>query len=56
LIQLVKQYAVSGKRIHDANIVATMRAFSITKIFTKNTKDFFAFNEIELLDFIGNKR
>ncbi|MDM8523856.1 PIN domain-containing protein [Desulfococcaceae bacterium HSG8] len=47
--QLVGRYAVSGKRIHDTNIVATMMAFSIAKIFTKNTQDFAVFNEIELL-------
>lgn len=49
LIQLIEQYSISGKRIHDANIVATMMACSTEKLFTKNTKDFVAFKEVELL-------
>jgi len=46
---LVEHYHISGKRIHDVNIVATMMAFSVTRLFTKNTKDFMIFKEIDLL-------
>lgn len=32
--------AVGGKQIHDANIVATMQAYQIPKLFTLNVVDF----------------
>ena len=40
LIQLVKQYPIQGKQIHDANIVATMLAHNIPNLFTLNVADF----------------
>ncbi len=40
LLDLIAQYAIGGKQIHDANIVATMRAYSITRLLTHNTNDF----------------
>jgi len=40
LLTLLNNYAVSGKQIHDANIVATMLANDIVALLTLNTKDF----------------
>lgn len=40
LLQLIIAHSVTGKQIHDANIVATMIANNITHIFTHNVKDF----------------
>ena len=49
LVALIKKYDLKGKRIHDANIVATMLAFSITAILTVNIDDFKKFAEITIL-------
>ncbi len=50
---LIKKYNLSGKKIHDANIVATMQAFNITKLVTHNVKDFQRFAEyIEIIPLI----
>ncbi len=46
LQNLLIQYNISGKKVHDANIVATMQAFKIPKILTHNTKDFERFSDI----------
>ncbi|PJF29551.1 MAG: hypothetical protein CUN52_07855 [Phototrophicales bacterium] len=40
LLQLVKQYPIQGKQVHDANIVATMLAHDIPNLFTLNVVDF----------------
>ena len=49
LKSLVERYKLRGKIIHDANIVATMMANSITKLFTLNVGDFKRFSELEIL-------
>jgi predicted nucleic acid-binding protein len=49
LLVLLKKYQLKGKRIHDANIVATMLAFSISSIFTGNEPDFKKFTEIRII-------
>jgi len=46
---LVERYKLRGKIIHDANIVATMMANSIAKLFTLNVGDFKRFSELEIL-------
>jgi predicted nucleic acid-binding protein len=46
LKHLIDDYNLSGKKIHDANIVATMQAYNITKLLTHNIKDFERFNNI----------
>lgn len=38
--RLVNQYQVSGVQVHDARLVATMRAHSVSHILTFNVKDF----------------
>jgi predicted nucleic acid-binding protein len=50
LTTLITSYNISGKRIHDANIVATMMSYSISHLFTKNVDDFKVFKEIQLLE------
>lgn len=40
LLRLVDDFQVSGKQVHDTNIVATMRAYEIGTLLTHNTKDF----------------
>ncbi|HHV81927.1 TPA: type II toxin-antitoxin system VapC family toxin [bacterium] len=49
LLGLIRKYEIKGKRIHDANIVATMFDNTITKLFTINVKDFENFEDIELI-------
>lgn len=46
LLELVEQFPLGGKRIHDANIVATMLAHGIPKLLTHNTNDFLAFSNL----------
>lgn len=48
LIQLISTYDIKGKRIHDANIVATMMAYEISDLLTMNVDDFKNFKEIKL--------
>jgi predicted nucleic acid-binding protein len=47
LHKLVADYQLKGKRIHDANIVATMRENGLTQLKTYNQADFTAFDGIE---------
>jgi len=46
LLQLLANYKVGGKQVHDANIVATMKAYGITTLLTHNAKDFERFAEL----------
>jgi predicted nucleic acid-binding protein len=46
LLALVKQIAVGGAQIHDANIIATMQAYNIPTLLTHNTKDFKRFSSL----------
>lgn len=46
LRQLVRDHGVVGKRIHDANLVATMLVHGISRIITENLDDFAVFAEI----------
>jgi predicted nucleic acid-binding protein len=46
LFSLVQKYNLSGKKIHDANIVATMQTYNITKLLTNNVKDFERFTDV----------
>jgi len=49
LIELIKNFYINGKRIHDANIVATMLTNSISRLFTVNVTDFKKFKEIDIV-------
>lgn len=48
LTELVECFCLQGKRIHDANIVATMATHAISQLITENTGDFKVFNEITI--------
>jgi len=39
-------YSITGSKIHDANIVATMQYYGIKSILTHNTKDFEQFSDL----------
>lgn len=39
-LHLVKQYAVQGKQVHDARLVAVMQAYGLTHLLTFNGEDF----------------
>jgi predicted nucleic acid-binding protein len=47
---LVERHDLKGKRIHDANIAATMMAHHIKNILSFNIKDYTPFSEIKALD------
>lgn len=48
LLALITDHSVSGKRIHDANIIALMTEHGISHLVTLNTDDFKAFSGIYL--------
>lgn len=48
LASLVGRYRLKGKRIHDANIVATMLENGLTKLITLNPGDFSSIKEVEV--------
>jgi len=48
LRDIVRRYQVRGKQIHDANIVATMLNFGVTRLATFNRADFERYKEISL--------
>ena len=47
LRKLTAAHDLKGKRIHDANVVATMLVHGIRRLITENTRDFDVFDEIE---------
>ena len=49
LKKLIQAYNIKGKRIHDANIVATMMVNTIAFLFTLNVDDFKGIKEVELI-------
>lgn len=53
LLSLIDALQISGKQIHDANIVATMQAYGIGTLLTHNTKDFQRFTPIISLEGIA---
>ena len=48
LMDLIKKYDLMGKKIHDANIVATMITKNIPELLTYNIGDFNVFEEIKI--------
>ncbi|MBN2006492.1 MAG: type II toxin-antitoxin system VapC family toxin [Anaerolineae bacterium] len=48
LRDLLRRYPLCGKRIHDANLVAVMLTYGITRLATYNRDDFVVFKEIVL--------
>lgn len=47
LRQLTRRHGVTGKRIHDANVVATMLTHGVSRLITENPADFASFPEID---------
>lgn len=52
LLALMETYAIGGKQVHDANLVATMQAHHIHCLLTHNTGDFQRFADILTLEAI----
>jgi predicted nucleic acid-binding protein len=48
LRDLIRRYQVRGKQIHDANIVAVMSSYGISRLATYNSIDFERFKEVML--------
>jgi len=40
LLAILRDVPVGGRQVHDANLVATMRAFGLTRLLTFNAADF----------------
>jgi predicted nucleic acid-binding protein len=49
LREIIRAGEVTGKRIHDANIVATLRAHGLSILLTENAADFKGFPDIRLV-------
>jgi len=45
LLELVRRHGVKGKQVHDANVVATMRANGLKRLATFNVADFARFED-----------
>ena len=52
LLALMETYAVGGKQVHDANLVATMRAVGVRCLLTHNLQDFQRFADLIALEAI----
>lgn len=46
LLHLMQSISVSGKQVHDANIVATMQAHGVPRLLTDNVADFARFSSL----------
>ena len=53
LRHMASLHSLRGKRIQDANIVATMETHGIRALITENGEDFKAFGEIEVMELAG---
>lgn len=45
LLELLQDYKIGGKQIHDANIVATLQTYGIRCLLTHNRQDFERFGD-----------
>lgn len=52
LLELLQDYKIGGKQIHDANIVATMHTYGIRCLLTHNRQDFERFGDTITLETI----
>ena len=51
---LLERYQVRGKQVHDANIVAVMKAYGVKRLATRNAADFQRYDdEISIEPFVG---
>jgi len=49
-LELVKKYSVTGKRVHDARLVAVLEVHAVENLITFNTADFVVFPSLSLVD------
>ena len=49
LLKLTEKYNITGQKVHDTTITATMIEYSLTEILTYNKLDFDVFNEIKVI-------
>lgn len=49
-LELVKQFPIHGKRVHDARLVAVLQAHAVRHLITFNGSDFNAFKSLSLVD------
>ncbi len=49
-LELVKQLPVHGKRVHDARLVAVLKAHAVEHLISFNASDFAAFPSLSLVD------
>ena len=49
-MELVSQYKLKGKRIHDANVAATMVENGLSQLVTINGKDYEKFDEVKIIE------
>jgi predicted nucleic acid-binding protein len=49
-LQLIVDFNVSGRQVHDARLAAHMLVRNIPTLLTSNTKDFLRYPQIQLLD------
>lgn len=54
LTQLVARFAVRGKKVHDANVVATMAVWGIDRLTTFNGSDFRRYEPVVTLEAISS--
>ncbi|TAN58082.1 MAG: PIN domain-containing protein [Rhodospirillales bacterium] len=50
LLKIIQDHKVSGRNIHDANIVATMLASGVRRLLTANVKDFQIYSSLIALE------
>ena len=49
-LELVEALPVSGKRVHDARLVAVLQAYEVENLITFNTSDFSGFPALAVID------
>jgi predicted nucleic acid-binding protein len=49
-LAIVAAYGVTGRKVHDARLVAVMLAYSLTHLLTSNTQDFKSYSAITSVD------
>ena len=53
LLRIAHTTRCSGKRLHDANVVATIQEHGLARLVTDNLSDFREFHELELVDLVS---
>ena len=53
LLTMLRSGSLSDKQVHDANIVAAMRAHGVRRLVTDNGKHFAPFDGVQIIDLAG---